>query len=72
MKDERNPVSDIVNLNYEGGVDLADRQVASVISNAMKTLSYCSNTMALLIYRLTGGKEPYGNIRASFDTEKED
>ena len=54
MTDERNPVTELVNLESKDGLDLTDPKVASVVSNALRTLNYCSDTMALLIYRLTG------------------
>lgn len=71
MTDEYNPVTDLVNLQSEG-VDLSDPKVASVVSNAIRTLSYCSDTMALLILRLNGGKTPYPNIRSTFDSSWEE
>jgi hypothetical protein len=72
MKNEGNPVDRIVQGLTTGKVDVSNPRDASIIANAMLTLCSCQDTMAILVRKLTGEKEPYQKIRSAFDRHSED
>jgi hypothetical protein len=69
MKNAENPVNLIAALIRDGRHSVADPDVSHALSLALQRLSFCGDTMALLVQAIgVGQDEDYKEIRAVFDS----
>lgn len=62
----------ILDKKTQDGLDMTDPDTRRAVVDAVKKLSYCRDTMALVQYLQQTGNETYGAIRNTFSPEKDD